>query len=95
MQAVPSHPLTPTQRKLRAQIAAHERWSREPDRAASTAKARQAFLDKFEEQVDPDRVLDPAERARRAEHARKAHFKRLALRSARARAAGGGTDDAA
>jgi hypothetical protein len=43
------------------------------------------MLDKFEEQVDPDGTLPPAERAKRAEHARKAHFKRLALKSARAR----------
>ncbi|MGF2945831.1 hypothetical protein ACQV26_11935 [Mycobacterium sp. Lab-001] len=35
--------------------------------------------------VDPDGELTPEERARRAEHARKAHFKRLALKSAKAR----------
>jgi hypothetical protein len=35
-------------------------------------------------QVDPDGVLSPAERARRAGHARKAYFTRLALRSAQA-----------
>jgi hypothetical protein len=47
----------------------------------------------FEREVDPDGVLDPRERARRAEHARKAYFLRLALSSAHARAArraGGG-----
>lgn len=43
------------------------------------------MLDKFEQQVDPDGVLTPGERATRAEHARKAHFKRLALKSAQAR----------
>ena len=43
------------------------------------------MLDKFEQQVDPDGVLPPAERAQRAEHARKAYFKRLALKSAQAR----------
>ena len=48
--------------------------------------ARAAFLNKFEDQVDPDRVLPEAERLRRAESARKAHFARLALASARARA---------
>ncbi|GAA5517761.1 hypothetical protein Lsed01_00171 [Demequina sediminis] len=42
---------------------------------------------KFEDQVDPDRSLSPDERARRAEHARKAYFARLALKSAKARAA--------
>ncbi|MDO0977176.1 hypothetical protein [Mycolicibacterium frederiksbergense] len=43
------------------------------------------MLDKFEQQVDPDGTLQPAERAQRAEHARKAYFKRLALKSAQAR----------
>jgi len=47
--------------------------------------AREAFWSKFERDVDPDGVLDPAERARRAEMARKAHFTRLALKSAQAR----------
>ncbi|MGH3968275.1 MAG: hypothetical protein ACRDTV_09240 [Mycobacterium sp.] len=41
--------------------------------------------DKFERQVDPDGKLSPAERAKRAEHARKAYFARLALKSARVR----------
>jgi hypothetical protein len=40
---------------------------------------------KFEREVDPDGVLLPDERARRAEHARKAHFARLSLRSAKSR----------
>lgn len=43
------------------------------------------MLDKFEREVDPDGVLAPAERARRAAHARKAYFARLALKSAQAR----------
>jgi hypothetical protein len=50
------------------------------------APARAAFLDRFEREVDPAGVLDPAERARRAEHAKKAHFLRLALKSAQVRA---------
>ena len=40
---------------------------------------------RFEIQVDPKGTLPPDERARRAEHARKAHFQRLALASARSR----------
>jgi hypothetical protein len=48
------------------------------------------MLDKFETQVDPEGKLSPAERAVRAEHARKAHFKRLALRSAQVRRRRGG-----
>jgi hypothetical protein len=39
----------------------------------------------WDRQVDPDDVLDPQERARRAGHAKKAHFTRLALASAKAR----------
>ncbi|MBB1032562.1 hypothetical protein G6027_17110 [Dietzia sp. SLG310A2-38A2] len=70
---------------MRAQIAAHESWATTTDRAARTAKARQAALDRFEKQVDPEGVLSPAERAKRAENARKAYFQRLALKSAQAR----------
>lgn len=76
--------LTPSQRRLRAQIAAHESWARTEDRSARTAPARQAALDRFERQVDPDGRLDPAERARCVRAGRKAHFARLALKSAQA-----------
>jgi hypothetical protein len=41
--------------------------------------------DYWERQVDPDNVLDPSERARRASHAKKAYFVNLALASAKAR----------
>lgn len=73
------------ERQILASIAAHESWARTPDRAARTAPARAALLAKFEAQVDPDGTMLPAERALRAEHLRKAHFQRLALKSARAR----------
>lgn len=52
----------------------------------TTAKARQAFFDGFDRKVDPDGVLPPEERARRAEAARKEHFARLAYAAAKARA---------
>lgn len=77
--------LSPSERSLRAQIAAHESWARTADRSARTAPARAALMAKFERQVDPDGILDPAERALRADHARKAHYARIALRSARTR----------
>lgn len=77
-------------RVLIAKIAAHERWSREPDRTAATRAARQAFNDRFERQVDPDGTLEPTERARRAASARKAYFTRLALASAQSRRARAG-----
>ena len=80
--------LTPTERKLRAQLAAHTSWANTPDRTQRTEAGRQALNDKFEREVDPDGVLDPAERAQRAASARKAHFARLALLSAQARRKG-------
>jgi hypothetical protein len=77
--------MTPEQRSLQARMAAHSLHARVADPAAHTAPARRAFLDRFEREVDPDAVLQPEERARRAEHARKAYFLRLALASAAAR----------
>lgn len=79
--------LTPSQRSLHARLAAHSRWAKE-DPVQGTAAARKAALERFEKQVDPDGVLPPAERARRAESARKAYFTSLALKSARARSKG-------
>ena len=76
--------LSPEQRTLRAQIAANTRWSTE-DPGPAMEKVREGFLRKFEEQVDPDRVLIPQERERRALAARRAHMQRLALKSSRAR----------
>lgn len=73
------------ERRVRAQLAAHESWARAADPVARTAPAREAFAKSFEDKVDPDRVLPADERARRAEHARKAHFARMALKSAQAR----------
>ncbi len=72
-------------RSLIARLAAHESWAKTTDPSARTEPARRALLDRFERQVDPDGVLSPEERARRAGHARKAYFARLALRSAQAR----------
>lgn len=69
---------------LRGRIGAYTLHSRRDPRE-TTVKARAAFLKRFENQVDPDRVLPEPERLRRAEYARKAHFARMALASARAR----------
>lgn len=76
--------LSAVERSLRARVAAH---SLHAAGGTNTAPARAAFLATFEAKVDPDGVLDPAERARRAEHARRAHFQRLALASVKARRA--------
>jgi hypothetical protein len=78
--------LTPEQRTLRAQLAAHESWARTTDPATRTAAARKAANDRFKRQVrDEHPNLDDREVARRAEHLRRAHFARMALASSRAR----------
>jgi hypothetical protein len=78
--------MTPEQRRIRASIAANVMHAKNDPREI-TAAARAAFLRRFEREADPDGVLEPAERARRAEHLRKAYFGRLALASSKARAA--------
>ena len=55
------------------------------DRDGLTSAARNAFLERFEDEVDPERGLPEEERARRAKAALRAHMTRLALRSARAK----------
>jgi hypothetical protein len=78
--------LNAKERKLRARLAAQTRWAHE-DGVAGTAKARATFDRRFIDEVDPDRKLDPRERARRAVSARRAYYTRLAFKSARARRA--------
>ena len=76
--------LSPAERSLRARQAAQVKWAHQ-DPVEGTAKARHAFLARFEEEVDPDRTLLEPERLRRAESARKAYMTGLALKSAKAR----------
>lgn len=78
-------PMTSTERRLRAQLAALERTARGEDPSERTRKAREAAARRFEDQVDPDRVLPTEERQRRAEAARMAHMTRMAYRSAKLR----------
>ncbi len=84
--------LTPAERTLRARLAAHTLHAT-VDSRAHTEPARKAFMDRFEDQVDPDRVLPSAERRRRAEQAKKAYFIRLALKSVQARRRARGLGD--
>lgn len=77
--------MTPAERTLRAQLAAHASWAHTTNPTARTAPGRQAFLARFEQEVDPDGALDPADRRRRAEHARRAYMAKLAMRSSQAR----------
>lgn len=58
-------------------IGAHISWANTLDRSRRTAPGRAAFEQKFLDQADGDPV--------RAAHLRKAHFARLALKSAQAR----------
>jgi hypothetical protein len=77
----------PGDRRLVASLAAHESWANTSDRSARTAPARKALDDKFLAAADGD----PA----RAENLKKAHFRRLALRSAQRRREGQALLDAA
>lgn len=74
--------MTPTERKLAAQLAAHTSWANTTDRTARTAKARAAMTQKFLDEAAGDPV--------RADSLRKAFYARLALKSvvSRRRAAG-------
>ena len=72
---------------LRGRIAANERWAHTSDRTAATVPGRAGLEARFEREVDPNRELDPAERARRVDAKRKAYFERLALLSVRSRRA--------
>lgn len=88
----PTAGLTPAQRSLRSRMAAYELHSR-VDGKMHTAPARAAFLERFENQVDPDRRLSDEERRHRADLALRAHMSRLALKSSKARQAKGRTSD--
>jgi hypothetical protein len=79
-------PYTREHRALQGGIGGHESWARTSDRSARTANGRARFLRRFDDQVDPERLLPAAERERRAKSARSAYFARLALRSSRNRA---------
>jgi len=69
---------------MRARLAARVSHSRS-DPKERTRAARDKFEQRFLDEVDTDRSLPEVERLRRAGHARKAYFTRLALKSAQAR----------
>ena len=72
---------------LRGQIGAHAKWAKTTDRMAATQAGRVAAATALEQRLIEEYDLDPTAKdfSVRLEHARKAHFKRLALRSAAAR----------
>lgn len=79
---------TDSELSIAGRIGAHISWANTPDRTARTAPARAGFDAKFLEQAEGDPV--------RAAHLRKAHFAKLALKSAQARRRkSGGVPDAA
>lgn len=74
-----------TGKALQQQIASHMGWARTADRTARTAPGRKASDERFEHLVDPDRKMHPEARAKAAASARKAHYLKMALRSAEVR----------
>lgn len=75
---------------LIASLASDVSWAKTEDRSARTRKAREAFNARFLAEADGDPV--------RAEHLRRAYYKRLALRGIQARRrkrSDGGDRDAA
>lgn len=72
---------------INKRIAAEISWSITTDRSQRTKPGRQAFLHRFEREIDPEGVLPSDERRIRAQHALRAHMLRLAKMSVAARSA--------
>lgn len=70
---------------MRARIAAYRSWANTRDPAERMKPAQQAFMDRFEREVDPEGVLPVHERIRRAEAAKKAYFTELSYKAVRSR----------
>lgn len=75
----------PEERSLIARIGGYTAAAQCADPVARTDAARAAAWQRFLDEVDPDGVLDPDERVRRALSARKAHLARATLASIQAR----------
>lgn len=76
--------MTPAQRSANARIAALTLHS-QVDSRQHTVRARRGAFARFEAQVDPEGVLAPEERERRARLAQRAHMSRIAMLSAQRR----------
>lgn len=84
--------LSATERTLRARIGAHQlhaRYSGTEITAPARLAAQTALNARLLAEIDPDHALTERERERRLGHARKSHFAKLALASAKARRKGG------
>jgi hypothetical protein len=73
----------PSLAALRGRIGAYALHAKHGNDTARVA--RDAFRARFERLVDPDRTLDPEERARRASAALREHMARLSYKSAAGR----------
>ena len=73
-----------TTSSAQARAAAHQLHAKHDSRDLTQA-AREEFMSRFHRQVDPQRQLDPRERERRAQHAKKAYYIRLGQLSGKAR----------
>lgn len=81
--------LNPAQRSLAASIGSLTNWSRRTSpeaRRAGTATARATRQANLERQADPDGALSPEELAAAVTRLKTAHYRRMALASAKKRA---------
>jgi hypothetical protein len=76
---------TTERQRMYGRVGAYASWARTTDRTARTEPARKAAWERFEKLVDPESIHPPHIRAQMADAARKAHFQRMAIRSAEAR----------
>ena len=79
---------SPAQRELAASIGSLTRWSRvhgDDARRAALGPARAGLRSKWEREADPEGVLSPADLDAAVERLRKAHYRRMALASAKSR----------
>jgi len=79
--------LTSRRAQQLGRIGAHVLHSRYDSRDIA-ARARRGLEAKFEREADPDGVLSPEERRKRAYHLRQAHYARLSAMGAAARRKG-------
>lgn len=67
-------------RSSAARIGAQSMWAKTDDWSSRTAPARQAFMAKFEREVDPEEKLPPEVRAKKADAAMRAYMGQMAKR---------------
>lgn len=75
----------PEQQILHVRLVAHTHQDDPQISRSRSEQIERLSRDRFEDQVDPDHQLKPAERTARARNARRAYYTALAFRSSRAR----------